>query len=177
MQIRAVGFTLALSLLAGAVRADDVPSDARLGKKIANVTLADAAGKPVLLHDLKDRKAVVIVFLSFECPMSTGYAAAARRSGQGVRRARRGDLGRGRADDVTPAQLAKHAKEFDIPFPLLLDAKHAAADALKADVTPEAFVLDGNFVLRYRGRIDDQYSARLKRNARLTREDVRAGAR
>ena len=74
MQTRALGFTLAFSLFAGAAGADEAPSNARLGKKIANVTLTDAAGKPVSLHDLKDSKAIVIVFLSFDCPVSTSYS-------------------------------------------------------------------------------------------------------
>jgi hypothetical protein len=76
-------------------------------------------------------------------------------------------------EDVTPALLGKQAKEFGTSFPLLLDAKHAAALALKAEVTPEAFVLDGGFTLRYRGRIDDQFAARLKKNARVNRQDLR----
>jgi peroxiredoxin len=169
MHLRILAPVLTLSILTAMARADDAASTARLGKKIANVTLIDAASKPVALHDLKDRKAIAIVFLSFECPMSTSYAQAladlAKTYGE------RGVSVWGVVAEETP--LAKHAKEFDIPFPLLLDAKHALADALKAEVTPEAFVLDGDFVLRYRGRIDDQYAARLKRKERLTREDVR----
>ena len=55
----------------------------------------------------------------------------------------------------------------------LKTAKLAAADALKATTTPEAFVLDHNFVLRYRGRIDNAYSSRLKRNATVTEHDLK----
>ena len=36
-------------------------------------------------------------------------------------------------------------------------------ESFKAELTPEAFVLDKNLVLRYRGRIDDAYAARLKK--------------
>ena len=68
-----VSFSLAALLIAPA-RADDPPSAARLGKKIDNITLHDAAGKPHSLYDLKDKKAIVIVFLSFDCPVSNGYA-------------------------------------------------------------------------------------------------------
>src|SRR5262249_12954255 len=42
----------------------------------------------------------------------------------------------------------------------------------KAKLAPEAFVLDHNLVLRYRGRIDNAYSARLKRNPRTTTHDL-----
>lgn len=164
---------LALLFLASAASADDAPSQARLGKKIANVTLTDVAEKPFALHDLKDRKAIVVVFLSFECPVASSYAQPLTDLAKAYDERDVSIIGIVSAEDATPAQLAKQAKEFFIPFPMLLDAKHAAADALKAEVTPEAFVLDASFHLRYRGRIDDQYAARLKRNARVTRNDLR----
>src|SRR5438477_499697 len=48
----------------------------------------------------------------------------------------------------------------------------AAADDLAAQHTPEVFVLDGGHVLRYRGRIDDAYYARLKKNLQITNHDL-----
>src|SRR4051794_17393810 len=73
--LRLLMVPVAAALLgAGVSRADGGPSTARLGKSIENVTLRDAAGTTWALHDQKDRKAVVVVFLSFECPVSTSYA-------------------------------------------------------------------------------------------------------
>src|SRR5262249_47786372 len=69
--------------------------------------------------------------------------------------------------------VAKKAGEYKLGFPVYKDDKGAAALALKAEATPEAFVLDHNFVLRYRGRIDDAYSARLKKNLQVTSHDLR----
>ena len=48
----------------------------------------------------------------------------------------------------------------------------AAARALEADNTPEVFVLDGDFHLRYRGRIDNKYANRLKQH-QATKEDLK----
>ncbi len=45
--------------------------------------------------------------------------------------------------------------------------------ALKAETTPECFVLDGGYTLRYRGRIDDSYYERLKKHPQATRQDLR----
>src|SRR5262245_66639398 len=72
---RFVCATAALVLLAAVGSAAD-PSAAtdRLNKKIDNVALTAADGKSGALHDLKDRKAVVVVFLSFDCPVSNHYA-------------------------------------------------------------------------------------------------------
>src|SRR5262249_35809197 len=75
--------------------------------------------------------------------------------------------------DETPAQVSRLAKDYSLPFPVYLDVKLAAADALKADFTPEAFVLDGGHVLRYRGRIDNSYAARLKKNQQVTTYDLK----
>ena len=56
---------------------------------------------------------------------------------------------------------------------MLNDVRFQAADVLKAETTPEAFVLDGGFVLRYRGRIDNGYYARLRKNANVTEHDLK----
>src|SRR5262249_26122550 len=142
----------------------DNPNTAQLGKKIDNLQFTDADGKTLSLHDLKGKKAIVLVFLSFDCPISRSYAQpladmAKEFAANGV-----AFIGLTVNQDETPAEVAKHAKEFNLTFPVVLDRKLAAADAVKAEITPEAFVLDGDFVLRYRGRIDNSYYARLKKN-------------
>src|SRR5262249_39917368 len=71
------------------------------------------------------------------------------------------------------AALARQAKEFAVTFPLFRDDKLAAARAFQARTVPEVFVLDRQLVLRYRGRIDDTYAARLKKKAQTTRHDVK----
>src|SRR5262249_28525551 len=75
--------------------------------------------------------------------------------------------------DETPAELAKHVKECNLSFPVYQDKDLAIADAVKATVTPEVFLLDGDFVMKYRGRIDNSYAARLKKNQQITQHDLR----
>jgi peroxiredoxin len=164
---------LLAAALAGGARSEDAAPNAKLGKQIDNFTLAGADGKAFALHDVKEKKAVVIVFLSFECPVSTSYSQPLA------------DLARNYADkgvafvgicataDEDAAQVAKHGRDYKIPFPVYRDDKLTAVDALKAETTPEAFVLDHNFVLRYRGRIDNGWAARLKKNQQITRHDLR----
>jgi peroxiredoxin len=164
--------TAVLVLAACWSAADPAPPTDRLNKKIDNVTLTATDGKPAQLHDLADRKAVVLVFLSFDCPVSNHYATTlaelhAVYSGKGV--AFVGVV----AGDEPPAEVAKKAAEFKLPFPVHADPKLAAVDALKATTTPEAFVLDHNLVLRYRGRIDNAFAARLRKNPRVTDHDLK----
>ena len=150
---------------------DKAPSTAELGEKVPNLIFHDEAGKAFSLYDVKDRKAIVIVFLSFDCPVSTSYseplAGMDKQYGKHV-----SFIGLTVNDDESRAQVAKLARDFKIPFPVFKDEKLTAANALKADVTPECFVLDSDFVLRYRGRIDDSYFERLKKNPQITQQDL-----
>jgi peroxiredoxin/mono/diheme cytochrome c family protein len=155
------------------VRAEPPVNTDKLNKKIEGFTLTDVRGKKVALADYRDRKAVVIVFLSFECPVSNSYVPELNRlakdcADQGVA------LLAVACGDEPAASLAKQADEFKLAFPLLCDPQCMAADALKAETTPEAFLLDHNHVLRYRGRIDNTWAARLRRNQQTTRHDLRA---
>src|SRR5437899_3246284 len=139
----------------------DPPNAAQVGKKIDNLQFTTADGKVTSLYDLKDKKAIVVVFLSFDCPVSKSYSQPLTDIAKEFDKLGVSFIGLTVNQEETPADVAKHAKEFNLPFPVVLDRKFVAADAVKAELTPEVFVLDGNHVLRYRGRIDNGYYARL----------------
>jgi peroxiredoxin len=138
---------------------------------VADFSLSDSAGKAWKLHG-QQSKAVVVVFLSTECPMSNGYLPSLS------------DLAKKYADknvavvgvfpdaDTTAEQLKAHAREYKVPFPLLLDPSHVSVKVFGAKNTPEVFVLDDTFAVRYQGRIDDGYSARLKAKPVVARQDL-----
>ncbi len=168
----ALSTMLCALVLAGPIWAEDEARTDKIDTRIGNFTLPAASEKPFQLHDLAGKKAVVVVFLNFECPVSTSYSqeltTLAKTYGErGVAFA-----GVCPCDPDDRASAARHAAEYKLPFPVYLDEKGTAADALKAAVTPEVFVLDHNFYLRYRGRIDDGYSARLKRNISIKHHDL-----
>jgi hypothetical protein len=164
-----------MSLLAGltcvslALAQTDGSSD-KLGKKIDPAL--PVAGKATPLADLKGEKATVVLFLSFECPNSTGYTPTVLDLVK--------DFGEKGVkfvgvceNEMTADELKAKVAEFKLPFPVALDPGQAVADAFKAKTTPEVFLLDHNLVMRYRGRIDNTYNARLKRNAKVTDHDLR----
>jgi peroxiredoxin/mono/diheme cytochrome c family protein len=157
--------------LAGFSFADRDDSSDKLGKKI-EPAFVDAAGKPVALANVAGEKATVVVFLSFDCPNSNGYTPTLL------------DLHKSFADkgvkfigvsetDLTAEELKAKVAEFKLPFPVFADPKQGIADAFKAKITPEVFVLDHNNVLRYRGRIDNMFTERLKRSATVTDHDLK----
>jgi peroxiredoxin len=139
---------------------------------VANFALTDSAGKKQDLYDLKGKKGVVAVFLSFECPVSNSYATVlaelhAKYGPRGI-----AFLGIDSSDDIDAAQAAKVADERKLPFGVFVDPAHTVANKLDAKNVPEVFVLDEHFVVRYRGRIDDGWSARLKKNTAVTRHHL-----
>jgi hypothetical protein len=124
------------------------------------LTLAAPDGRSVSLASVAGKKATVLVFLSFECPMSNSYLADLAA------------LARRHRGSVVVLGVCSTRPAGEHGFPIYLDPKGHAARALCARVTPEAFVLDARLVLRYAGRIDDRYTARLKEKARANSFDL-----
>lgn len=149
------------------------PSRAKLGEKIPNLIFHGDKGKEFALHDWKDKEAIVIVFFSFECPVSNSYCQPLVDMQKEYEKNGVAFLGLTVNDDDSAAQVAKYARDFNLTFPVYRDRSLAAANALAADFTPECFVLDGDFRLVYRGRIDNSYSERLKKHQKVTKHDLR----
>jgi peroxiredoxin len=175
--LRILFAALAVSLcslaLASLTQADtaDKPDVSKLNKKIDSFSLSYADDKAFSLHAIKDKKAVVVVFLSFDCPVSNSYSSYLAQ----LHKTHAKDVafvGINSSDDVSAADIEKSARDYKLPFPVLKDQKHKVADQFKAKIAPEVFVLDHNFVLRYRGRIDNTWSARLKKNTQTTDFDL-----
>jgi peroxiredoxin len=159
--------------LSGAAAADDPLTTAKLGTKIANITFGGIAGKTATLYDFQANKAIVLVVLNFDCPNSTGYAPVLAELYKTYKDKGVAILGLCPRDDEDATSIGKKAAEYTLGFPVYKDDNLIAVKALEATTTPEVFVLDQNFVMRYRGRIDDTYSARLKKNRKVSSQDLR----
>jgi thiol-disulfide isomerase/thioredoxin len=155
------------SLVFAAVSAAGEPNSTPvpLGVKLADWTLsrADTGAPWSLAADGRDAKAVVVVFLGTECPISNAYCPILTEMAKqyGPKGVLFIGVNSNRQDDA-PA-VAKHVKEFSLTFPVLKDDGTTLADRFAAKRTPEAFVLDGTRTVRYRGRIDDQMDKGFKR--------------
>ncbi|MBI3410269.1 MAG: redoxin domain-containing protein [Planctomycetes bacterium] len=141
------------------------------GPAVRDFRLKDDAGKTWSLDDFKDKKAVVVVFLGTQCPINNAFAPRLAElhqeyAGKGV-----GFLAINSNEHDTLETIALHAKKHGIPFPVLRDEAHLAADRFGAQRTPETFVLDAKRTIRYQGRIDDQYGIGFQR-PQPTRRDL-----
>jgi peroxiredoxin/mono/diheme cytochrome c family protein len=128
-----------------------------IGKKIDEFSLADFRGKAHALSDFKDAKLVVVAFLGVECPLSKLYAPrleslAKEYEAKGVAFV---GVDPNRHDAVT--EMGHYAQEHGLTFPLLKDLNNKLADEMGASRVPQVFLLDGQRVIRYAGRVDDQY--------------------
>lgn len=134
--------------------------------------LEGADGPHYLREVLHDRRVLVVVFYSFDCPMCTAYAPvlgelAARYAGRGV-----GFVGVVVGEEESAAEVARQARQLGLPFPVWVDRSGRVAAALEARVTPEVVVLDAQEQVRYRGRIDDRYAGRLQPRPQVQRHDL-----
>lgn len=124
---------------------------------IGDFSLPDVYGKERSLAEFVAAEAVVVAFVGVECPLAKLYAPRLQEIARDY--SERGVVVVGvdanRQDSL--AELAAYGRRHGVSFPLLKDPRGAVAARFGAERTPEAFVLDRERAVRYRGRIDDQY--------------------
>ncbi len=120
-----------------------------------------------------DTQLTVICFLGTECPLAKLYAARLVKLESNYRADNVRFLGIFPNVQDSPDDLLKFADAYDIKFPIGKDDDQRLADALAVKRTPEVFlVANSDLQILYRGRIDDQYSPGITRNA-PARDDLR----
>lgn len=129
-----------------------------IGKRAPDFQLPIVTGnskQTVRLSELKEKKAIVLMFIATRCPISNDYneRMAAIAKDYATKGVQFFGINSNRTEPAT--EIAEHAKSNGFTFPVLQDEGNRVADAYGARVTPEVYVLDSNFVLRYHGRIDD----------------------
>ena len=129
----------------------------KIGAPAPDFTLPAASdGKAVALKDLLAKsKAVAVVFVATQCPVSNAYNT--RMAALGKEYAAKGiPLVGINSNKTEPAtEVKEHAEKHGFTFPVLKDDGNKIADAYGATHTPEVFVLDPKGNLLYHGRIDE----------------------
>jgi peroxiredoxin len=128
-----------------------------IGKKIDNFAARDFRGRSVSLADYSSNPVVVIAFLGTECPLAKLYGPrlAALAEEYKDRQVAFIAVASNQQDSIT--ELAHYATVSKLEFPLVKDTGNVIADQFGAVRTPEMFVLDRDRVVRYWGRVDDQF--------------------
>ncbi|MCP4725108.1 MAG: redoxin domain-containing protein [bacterium] len=129
-----------------------------IGKKIDNFTLKDLSGNKFDVYQelsSEDVKGIAFVFISYKCPASR--ASDKRYIKHAADLKKKGILFVGIAPNTTetPEKMSVHAEKSGYNFPVLWDHGLEITDRFSAVKTPHAFFVDGDGVLRYDGRVDD----------------------
>jgi peroxiredoxin len=145
-------------LLAPALALAGSPDKAApLGKQVDDFKLRDFRGAERSLHDFAKAKIVVAAFMGTECPVAKLYGPRLTELAKEYEPKGVAFIGINSNLQDSASAIGQYAKASGIAFPILKDVGNVIADRLGAIRTPEVFVLDEKRVVRYWGRIDDQY--------------------
>jgi peroxiredoxin len=138
----------------------------KVGSKVENFTLTDAAGAPASFDALKG-DVTVVMFIATKCPISNDYndrmkAVYNEFTPKGVK-----FVFVNPNSNEPSAEVAEHRQTHGFPFAVYKDEGNVVADRFGAQVTPEAFVIDKTGVVRYHGYIDDSRNAERIQNRGL----------
>ena len=150
-------------------------------RKIEPFTASSIQGEAVELKVSDQPSLTVVAFLGNDCPLAKLYAPrlgelAAKYGARGVR-----VIGINSNRQDSPSQIEAAIKELQITFPIIKDVGRKLADAFEASRTPEIFLLDQSLIVRYHGRVDDQYQPGIartepkRRDLELAIEELLAG--
>jgi peroxiredoxin len=147
-----------------------------LGTQAPDFALPNVDGRTVSLADLKDAKALLVVFMCNHCPFVKHVAGELARLASDYQPRGLAMVGISSNDvaahpDDAPAKMAEEAKNRGYTFPYLYDESQEVAKKFRAACTPDFFLFDRARRLVYRGQLD---SSRPENGIPVTGADLRA---
>ncbi|MBI2427732.1 MAG: thioredoxin family protein [Ignavibacteriales bacterium] len=138
--------------------------------KIENFTLNDYTGKKISLTDYKDSKAIILMFIATECPVSNAYNERYNQLYNDYKGKKVAIVGINSNKAESVDDIKSHAKEHGFEFAILKDVNNIIADKLDAQRTPEVYIVNpSTWEVVYHGRIDDS-----QRESNIKSKDLRA---
>lgn len=138
---------------------------------LASASWAGVSRDP--LANMKGKKAVVLLFIAHDCPISNSYAPEIKRLCAHYTPEKIAFYLVYSEQDLSLTAAKQHAHDYGYTCPLVLDPKHRLVRKAGATVTPEAAVFTPDGRLLYRGRIDDLYYGYGQRRYAVTEHDLR----
>jgi len=137
-------------------------------ESVKDFTLRDYLGNEHKLSDYKDSKAIVIIFIATQCPVSNAYNTRMEKLFEDYKDKDVAFLGINSNKTESVTEVKDHANDNNLTFTILKDEGNVIADMFAASHTPEAYVLNSNFDILYHGRIDNS-----QRESEITSKDLR----
>jgi peroxiredoxin len=152
---------------------DDESGDQDRIRENPPLSMKDIDGKshsPLLVGDAK---ANVLFFTTKDCPIANSYSPEIMSIVNDFADKPIQFFAVHVDSELTAASARKHAREFGLTLPVLIDAKHELVSAAGITRTPEVAVFTPDGTLAYRGRIDDRYAGFGKKRPVPTQRDLR----
>ena len=118
-------------------------------------------------------RALVLIFVTTDCPIANSYQPALARLYDEFHRTGFEFVMVHEGLDQSIDKLKEHSKEYTVPFSVVMDGDHSIARRASATKTPEVFVFGLEGEICYQGRIDNLYQSFGKKRATATRDDLR----
>lgn len=138
------------------------PENPELGADCPDFSLPVVTGGKLSKSDLKNFKALAVMFICNHCPYVKAIEDRLVTLGREMKTkgvefvAIMSNDATVKPDD-SPEKLRERAIEKNYPFPYLFDESQEVAKRFGAVCTPDFFVYDSNLKLAYRGRLDDSW--------------------
>jgi peroxiredoxin len=140
---------------------------------LPTLDLRDTHGAVHTNAEWSGAKAVLLFFVTTDCPVANGYVPEMNRihdayGPRGVRvYAVQSDT------TIAEAAVAAYARDFRYGFPLLLDPRQKLVQLAGATITPQAAILTPDGRVLYLGRIDNRVVDFGKQRQQATEADLR----
>ena len=139
--------------------------------QVESFNLSALDGTKLTIEPTDEAKLTVLLFTGVECPLAKLYAprvaALANKYSKSTR-----FFGISSNQQDSSEEFKQFIADHKIEFPCGKDFNNVVADQFEIKRTPEVIVLDQEFKIRYRGRVDDQYSPGISRSA-VKRQDLK----
>ena len=134
--------------------------------------MVDVNGQEFHPFNESDVRAVVLVFVLQDCPIANSYMPQLNRLHEQFEPRGVQMIVVESDPQISSEQARKHADDYQIGLPVVIDSRHEWVRFAKATRTPEAVVFSPRGEILYRGRIDDQYVGFGKRRMEVTKHDL-----
>lgn len=160
----AFGFALMLALASA-------PASALGVQQAAPKNVTTALGRVQSIAALSEGKALVLVFVRADCPISQRYAPGLLRIASQFDRAVELVVVYVEPSE-SQSQVPQHRDSYYPGLRSIVDRNGALTSTIGARVSSEVAVFDRNNVLVYQGRIDDRYPQLGLRRSKVTSQDL-----
>lgn len=158
-------FFLSEAQVPGIAPLDKIALDTR---QLLLIELPSDSLNEIVRLDLKNKTAVVLVFLSPMCPISRKYALLLNNLFEKYSTGKIGFYGVFSGSNAEVDIADTFRQDYAIQFPILLDKNFRLAEITGATITPEVCIIDSTGFMLYRGMIDNWFVALGKKRKVIT---------